>query len=118
MRTQIKAVFGGTVAALVSFVPLFLLVDRMFIAYWEWQHEGRPMKFTLWADERALPIALLLSAAVFYLTARFVQRRLSVDQQIKRRSLVIGAASGVVLIYFSIVAYVSIMVSRLMSNPH
>ena len=117
MQTRVKAVCGGIVAALVAFVPLFILSDWMLVAYWEWQHDGRPMKFTLWADERALLIALFLCATVFYLTVRYLQRRLSMDQQIRRRSLLIGAASGVVLIYFSVVAYVWTIVS-LFSDPN
>jgi hypothetical protein len=31
------------------------------IAYWERQHDGRPMKFTLGADERALLLALFFA---------------------------------------------------------
>ena len=57
MQTRVKAFCGGVVAALVAFVPSFMLFDWILIGYWEWQHEGRPMKFTLWADERALLIA-------------------------------------------------------------
>jgi hypothetical protein len=112
MKTRVKAVCGGVVAGVMAFVPSFMLFDWILVAYWEWQHEGRPMKITLWADERALLMALLLCAAVFYLTARYLQRRLSMDQQIKRRSLLIGAASGVVLIYASVYAYVLVIVSR------
>jgi hypothetical protein len=118
MQTGVKAVCGGIVAALLAFVPSFMLFDRTLIAYWEWQHDGRPMKFTLWADERALLLALFFCAALFYLTVRYLQRRLSMDQQIKRRSLLIGAASGLVLIYFSVVAYVWIIVSRFLSDPN
>jgi len=86
MQTPVKAVLAGTVAALVAFVPSFILFDRILITYWEWQHEGRPMKFTFWADERALLISLFLCAIVFYLTVRYSQRRFSKDQQIKHRS--------------------------------
>jgi hypothetical protein len=119
MQRPVKAVCGGIAAALVVFVPSFVLFDWTLVAYWEWQHEGRPMTITLWADDRALLMTLLLCAAVFYLTVRYLQRRLSMDQQIKRQSLLIGAASGVVLIYFSVYAYVWIIVSRFFrASPH
>jgi hypothetical protein len=112
MQTRVKAVCGGIVAALLSFVPLFSLFDRAFIAYWEWQHEGRRMKITLWADDRAFLLALCLCAVVFYVTVRYLERRLSVAQKIKRQFLLIGAASGVFLVYVSVLAYVLIIVSR------
>jgi hypothetical protein len=118
MQTRVKAVSGAVVAALVTFVPSFMLFDWILVAYWEWQHEGRPMKITLWADEPALLITLLLCAAVFYLAARYLQRRLPMQKQIKGWSLLIGAASSVVLIYFSVYAYVWVIVSRIFSDPN
>jgi hypothetical protein len=116
MQTRIKAACGGIVAALVAFVPSFLLFDRMFIAYWEWQHEGRPMKFTFWADERALLLALSLCAVVFYAVVRYLQRHAASGQQIQRRSLVIAGASGVVVVYLSVLAYVFMVISRFNSS--
>src|SRR5213075_98188 len=113
MQTRVKAVCGGTVAWLVAFVPLFMLFKRILVAYWEWHHGGRRMKITFWADDRAFIITLVVCAALFYLTARYLQRRLSKDQQIKRRPLLIGAASGVVLIYLSVVTYVWIIAGGL-----
>jgi hypothetical protein len=59
MQTGVKAVCGGIVAALLAFVPSFMLFDRILIAYWERQHDGRPMK--LGADERALLLALFFA---------------------------------------------------------
>jgi hypothetical protein len=35
------------------------------------------MKFTLWADERALPLALLACAIVFFFTFRHFRRHSS-----------------------------------------
>jgi hypothetical protein len=52
MQTGVKAVCGGIVAALLAFVPSFMLFDRILIAYWE---------FTLGADERALLLALFFA---------------------------------------------------------
>jgi membrane protein implicated in regulation of membrane protease activity len=116
MQARVKAVCGGIVAALLAFVPSFMLFKRILVACWEWHHGGR-MKITFWADDRAFIIVLVVCAALFYLTARYLQRRLSKDQQIKRRPLLIGAASGVILIYFSVVTYVWIIVGGLLSHP-
>lgn len=117
MQTLVKALCAGILAALLAFVPSFALFDWALIAYWEWQHEGRKMKFTLWADERALLLALLLSAVVFYLSVRYLQRNAPFDQQIKRRSLLIAGLSGVAVVYLSVFAYVSLIISRLTSSP-
>jgi len=68
-------VCAGIVAALVAFVPSFEVFDRALIAYWEWQHEGRKMKITLWADDRALLLSPSLRAVVFYVTVRYLQRQ-------------------------------------------
>lgn len=115
MRTRVKAVCTGIVATLVAFVPSFKIFDWALVAYWEWQHEGRRMKITLWADDRALLLSLSLCAIVFYLMVRYFQRHLPADQQIKRRWLVIGAVCGVVVVYLSIVAYVWMIVRRFSS---
>jgi hypothetical protein len=40
MRTRVKTVCAGIVAALVAFVPSFKVFDWALIAYWEWQHVG------------------------------------------------------------------------------
>ena len=116
MQTRVRALCAGIVSALATFVPLYALLDWVFIAYWEWQHEGRNMKFTLWADERALLLTLSVCALVFYLVVRYLQRNAPSDQKIKRRSLVIGGISGVVVAYLSVVAYVFIVISRFTSS--
>ena len=115
MRKRIKAVCAGVVVTLVAFVPSFKIFDWVLIAYWEWQHEGRKMKITLWADDRALLLSLSLCAIVFYLMVRYFQRHSPANQQIKRRSLVIGAVLGVVVVYLSVVAYVWLIVHRFSS---
>ena len=116
MQTRVRALCAGIVAALVAFVPSFTFFDCALIAYWEWQHEGRKMKFTLWADERALLLALSLCAVVFYVTVRYLQRHAPLDQQIKRRSLVIAGLSGVVVLYLIAAAYVFMVISRFTSS--
>jgi predicted MFS family arabinose efflux permease len=89
-----------------------MLFEWAWITYWEWQHEGRKMKFTLWADDRALLSALALCALVFYVSARYVQRHAPVDQRIKARSLVIASVSAAIVVYVSVVTYISAIVSR------
>jgi hypothetical protein len=106
------------VAALVAFVPLFALFDWALVAYWEWQREGRKMKFTLWADERALLFALSVCAVIFYISARRFQRHTPADQRFSPLSLVIASTSGVAVIYVSVLTYVSIFIGRLFSSPH
>jgi hypothetical protein len=115
MRTRVKTVCAGIVAALVAFAPSFKVFDWALIAYWEWQHEGRKMKITLWADDRALLLSLSLCAVVFYVTVRYLQRHLPADQQTKQRSLVIGTVFGAVVVFLSIVAYV-LMIARRFSS--
>ena len=97
-------------------MPSFAVLDWVLITYWEWQHEGRKMKFTLWADERALLSALALCALVFYVVVRYVQRHAPVGQRIKPRSLVIASVSAVIVVYLSIVTYVSTVMSRFPSS--
>ena len=115
MQTRGKAAARGILAALIAFLPLFKLFDWLLIAYWEWQHAGRRMKFTLWADDRAFLLTLFLCAVVFYVTVRYLQCHQPADQQIKRRSLVIAAALGVIVVYLTMVAYLSMVVSRFSS---
>lgn len=105
MQTRVNAVGPSIVAASVAFLPAFKLFDWALIACWEWQHQGRRMKITLWADDRAFELTLFFCAIVFYVAARYLQRHLPSDQQIRRLPLVIGAALGMFVIYFGVVAY-------------
>jgi hypothetical protein len=115
MQSPVKAVCLGFIAALAALLPAFKLFDWMFIAYWEWQHQGRPMKITLWADDRAFLFTLFLCAIVFYVAVRYLQRRLPLDRQIKRRTLVVGAVVAVVFVYVAVAAYLWMVVSRFSS---
>jgi len=112
MQTRVKVLCAGIIASLAVFVPFFAVFDQLFIACWACQHDGRKMKFTLWADERALPFTLALCAVVFYVTVQYLQRSAPVDQQIRRRSLLIAGVSGVVVAYLATVAYVVTVFSR------
>ena len=105
MQTRVKAVCVGIGAVLVSSLPAFKLFDWALIAYWEWQHQGRRMKITLWADDSAFILTLLLCTIGFYATVRYLQRHLPIDQRINRLSLVISVAFGMVVTYFAVVAY-------------
>ena len=115
MQTRVKAMCAGVLAAFAAFVPSFALFDWALITYWEWQHEGRKMKFTLWADDRAFILTLFLCAIVSYVTVRYSQRHLPIGQQIKRPALVIDATVGMVVVYFAVVAYFWMVVRRFSS---
>lgn len=115
MHTRVKTIGAGIGAAFVAFVPLFKVFDWALIAYWEWQHQGRRMKLTLWADDCALLSSLCLSALVFILAVRYLQRHMSTGERIKLRSLVIGGILGVAVAYFCIVVLVVVFVRRFSS---
>jgi len=116
MGTRVKTLCAGIVVALAAFEPLFALFDWALVAYWEWQHEGRKMKFTLWADERALLFALSLCAVVFYISVRGFQRYTPADQQFSPLSLAIAGISGMIVVYVSVFTYLYIFVGRLFSS--
>ena len=116
MQTRVKSLCAGIFGAVLAFVPSFALFDWALILYWEWQHEGRKMKFTLWADERALLLALSLCAVIFYTIVRHFQRQAPPNHQFNRRSLVIAAISGVAVIYVSLLAYFFTIVGHIFSS--
>jgi hypothetical protein len=93
-----------------------MLFDWALITYWEWQHEGRKMKFNFWADERALLSTLALCALIFCVSARYIQRHAPEDQQITTQSLVIASISAAVVVYLSVLTYVSTVISRALSS--
>ena len=72
--TKVRAVVVALFVALLAFAVFYNAFIRIFIKYWEWQHDGRPMKFTFWADERALPLSVLACAIVFFVTFRHFRR--------------------------------------------
>ena len=65
----------ASLAALLTYFPLHGAFLRAFIKYWEWQHDGRRMKFTMWADERAMPSVLLVVPVVFLFLFWLMERR-------------------------------------------
>ena len=71
VRPVVVAV-GAALSALAVCHKVFLWA---FIKYWEWQHDGRRMKFTFWADERALSLAIPICGGVFLFTLRYLHRR-------------------------------------------
>lgn len=72
--TRVRAVVVALFVALLAFALLYNAFLRAFVKYWEWQHHGRPMMFTFWADERALPLSVLACAIVFFFTFRHFLR--------------------------------------------
>ncbi len=69
-----RAFLLAAAAALLAYVPLQRTFRKAFIKYWEWQHDGRPMKFTMWAYDRAVPSALLVVPVVFLFVFWLMQR--------------------------------------------
>jgi H+/Cl- antiporter ClcA len=72
---RLRAAVVALVAALLALIVSYKMFLWALIKYWEWQHHGRRMKFTFWADERALPLALLVCAIVFFVTFKYIQQR-------------------------------------------
>ena len=69
-RSTVRPVVVAVGAALSALAVCHKVFLWAFIKYWEWQHDGRRMKFTFWADERALSLALLICGGVFLFTLR------------------------------------------------
>jgi hypothetical protein len=68
--TRVRAVVVALFVALLAFAVFYNAFLRAFVKYWEWRHDGLPMEFTFWADERALPLSVLACAIVFFFTFR------------------------------------------------
>jgi len=69
---------AAAIASLAGSLALVLsceVFDLSLIRYWEWRHQGRRMMFTLWADLRAIPLALMVFLCVLFTTYRLVKRR-------------------------------------------
>jgi hypothetical protein len=77
MAIKGKALAAGValLAASLTLILSYKILDWFLIRYWEWQHDGRRMAFTLWADFRAIPLAILTSLVVVFLTFRVVRRQ-------------------------------------------
>jgi hypothetical protein len=73
-RGRLRAFSVGLVVALSSFVGSYRLFLWGFIKFWEWQHDGRPMKFIFWPEYRALPLALLVTVAATFFVVRYVRQ--------------------------------------------
>jgi len=78
-RRKVAGPLRATVVALVAVLLALIVSYETFlwalVKYWERQHDGRRMKFIFWADERALPFALLVCAVVFFFTFRCIQQQ-------------------------------------------
>jgi hypothetical protein len=72
---RLRATVIALLAALSALVVSYKVFLRTFVRYWEWQHDGRRMKFIFWAEERALPLAVIVCSVVFFLTNRYLRRR-------------------------------------------
>jgi hypothetical protein len=72
-----KAMAITAIATLAGFALSYRLFLWGFIKYWERQHAGQKMKLTVWADQRAFPLALIVCLFVFYFTLKWLQRHKS-----------------------------------------
>jgi hypothetical protein len=80
VKEKVQAAGMSLLTSLCALVLSYQLFDWALIRYWEWQHDGRRMKFTFWADERAIPLAVLVCIFVLFLTNRLIRRRLENDR--------------------------------------
>ena len=74
-KYRMRAYAASGIVAMSALVVAYQLFRWVFTRYWEWQHEGRRMMFTFWAEERALPLAVLAGVFAFYATLRYYRRR-------------------------------------------
>jgi hypothetical protein len=71
----LRAIVLAFLTALSASAISYHVFRWAFIKYWEWQHDGRRMKFAFWAEERALLAALIVFGVVFFLLLRYLRRR-------------------------------------------
>ena len=77
MAIKEKGLAAGVslVAAALSFILFYTGLDWFLIKLSEWQHEGRRMAYTFWADFRAIPPAIVISLVVLFVGYRLFRCR-------------------------------------------
>jgi hypothetical protein len=74
MSRRSGVIYGTAFAlSLVTLLVSYLAFRWLLISYHEWQISN-PMVFTFWADTRAIPLALLAAAIVFWLVVKRAKR--------------------------------------------
>lgn len=63
------------------------------------------MKFTVWADERAQPLAFIASGIVFCVVFAYLERLLPQNERLPRRSLLLRVSVVVILAFICAVTY-------------
>ena len=82
MAVKDRALAAGAslLAAALTLILTYEILDWFLIKYWEWQHDSRRMAYTFWADFRAIPCAILASLVAAFLMYRFIRRRSQLSQ--------------------------------------
>jgi hypothetical protein len=62
---NLKPAIRASLSALCTLLVSYAAFRWVLMRYWEWQHQGRKMMFTFWADFNAVPLALLTSISAF-----------------------------------------------------
>jgi hypothetical protein len=75
IKAKALAAVASLLAGSLALVLSYEVLDWFLIRYWEWQHDGREMVYTFWADFRTIPFAILVSLVAVFLTYRFIRRR-------------------------------------------
>jgi hypothetical protein len=74
IRTKVIAAGASLLAASLTSVLSYEVLDWLLIRYWEWRHDGREMVYTFWADIRATPLTILASLVAMIFMYRLVRR--------------------------------------------
>jgi hypothetical protein len=116
---RLQSALVGVAASLALFIPVYKVFLGALIKYWEWQN-GHKMKITLWADERAFPLTLVVCSIVFYVIFSYLQRRVPPDEQIARWKLALWTAAAAITLFVLTIAYIlhSLRAYQVHSNSH
>jgi len=74
VANKATAIFASMIAGLITLLVSFWAFRWGFIQLWEWQHEGRPIMFTLGPETKAAALALVAGLAAFLAAFRCLLR--------------------------------------------
>jgi hypothetical protein len=80
IKEKVLAAGISLLTSLCALVVSYEFFDWVLIRYWEWQHDGRRMKITFWADFRALQLAVLFCIVVLIPANRLIRKRMEKDR--------------------------------------
>ena len=105
--TPVQSGLTALTIAFMALVPLYKACVWAFIRYWESQ-SGVRMKFIFWAELRAFPTALVLSALVFVGIFCALQRGVPKDKRVAAWKVATATIGSVVLLFLGLVSYVQL----------